>query len=134
MSEHSSTFDRLGPLNPPREREILPQSMQHTQKRKVARHPLRRTTPLSLAMINEGLRKRKTLRATKTAKTVPRNEEKNSKHIPQNEENSSKARTKKTHQSNAGPSSRPQYVDTSTARPPRRIAGADFQNPLCRLP
>ncbi|CAN7003430.1 unnamed protein product, partial [Brassica oleracea var. botrytis] len=55
MSEPSSAFDRLGPLNPPREREILPQSTQPTQKRKVARPPLRRTTPLSLAMINEGL-------------------------------------------------------------------------------
>ncbi|WZZ82480.1 hypothetical protein YC2023_103052 [Brassica napus] len=60
ISESQSAFDRLGPRGSPQDQDPLPQSAQQHQKRRVGKPHLRRTTPLSLTMINAGLRKRKT--------------------------------------------------------------------------
>ncbi|KAF3520652.1 hypothetical protein DY000_02059746 [Brassica cretica] len=61
ISESQSAFDRLGPRGSPQDQDPLPQSAQQHQKRRVGKPHLRRTTPLSLTMINAGLRKRKIL-------------------------------------------------------------------------
>lgn len=134
ISESQSAFDRLGPRGSPQDQDPLPQSAQQHQKRRVGKPHLRRTTPLSLTMINAGLRKRKVLKAAKISKTIPRNEENSIRNIPPREENKGKNKSKRPHGNGTGPSSRPTHSGPSNARPSRRAAGGDFQNPPCPLP
>lgn len=79
VNEAHSAFDRLGPLVSPLERVELPRSVQTPLKRKPGRPSLRRATPLSLAMISACIRKRRVSKATKSSKTIPRNEENTTK-------------------------------------------------------
>ncbi|CAN6824213.1 unnamed protein product, partial [Brassica oleracea var. botrytis] len=78
-NEAHSAFDRLGPLVSPLERVELPRSVQTPLKRKPGRPSLRCATPLSLAMISACIRKRRVSKATKSSKTIPRNEENTTK-------------------------------------------------------
>ncbi|CAF2087423.1 unnamed protein product, partial [Brassica napus] len=82
VNEPQSAFNRLGPRGSPTERDTLPQSEQPAQRKKASMPPIRHITPLSLAMVNAGIRKRKAARAAKISKTIPRNEKNNSKIAP----------------------------------------------------
>ncbi|KAH0933882.1 hypothetical protein HID58_010999 [Brassica napus] len=81
ISESQSAFNRLGSLTSPQAR-AAPLSLQSGRKRKAAKTPLRRTTPLSLAMVNAGIRKRRILKDTRSNKIIPPREENRSKRIP----------------------------------------------------
>ncbi|CAN7098798.1 unnamed protein product, partial [Brassica rapa subsp. narinosa] len=89
ISESQSAFNRLGSLTSPQAR-AAPLSLQSGRKRKAAKTPLRRTTPLSLAMVNAGIRKRRILKDTRSNKIIPPREENRSKRIPRNEEKATK--------------------------------------------
>ncbi|CAN6846390.1 unnamed protein product, partial [Brassica oleracea var. botrytis] len=82
----SFTFGKIG----------VTSSVQPSLKRKPGRAPLRRTTPLSLAMINAGIRKRRVSKTTRPYKTIPRNEENIQKTFPRREENSSRTIPKRS--------------------------------------
>lgn len=82
VSEPLSAFDRLGPVAHPMEEDITSRSVLKAQKRRLGRPPLLRNTPLSLAMMNAGIRKKRASKVTKQAKTLPHNEETSSKLNP----------------------------------------------------
>lgn len=73
------------------------------------------------------MRRRKTQKTTKNTRPIPRNEENRLKTIPRNEENNDRDNTMKTHQSAAGPSSRPPRAGPSTERKARRAVGTIFK-------
>lgn len=134
VNEPQSAFNRLGPRGSPTERDTLPQSEQPAQRKKASMPPIRHITPLSLAMVNAGIRKRKAARAAKISKTIPRNEKNNSKSIPLNEENVSKTKLRKFQQNKESTSSKLKRDGPSSGRPQRRSVETDFQNPPSPLP